>query len=53
MIEYIDLGSIFGTGGLIYYLLHKEIDSLKTCITHKYVENSKEISKIKGHLNIQ
>lgn len=50
--EILDLGSIFGTGGLIYYLLHREIDSLKTCISEKHLTNSKDIQNIKGRLGL-
>lgn len=53
MIEVIDLGAIFGSGGAVYYLIHKEIDKLKECISEKHLTNSKDITRIKERIGIE
>jgi len=49
----IDIGTPAGVGLFVYYLLHKEIDSLKDCISSKHLTNSRDIQNIKGRLGIE
>lgn len=44
------MGSIFGTGGALYYILHKEIDSLKSTLCNTVSEHGERISKIEGKI---
>lgn len=47
------MGSIFGTGGALYYVLHQEIDSVKSTICRTITEHGERISRIEGQIGKQ
>ena len=53
MIEYLfDLGSPAGAALVVFVLLSRKIDNLKSCILRLNKENSNEIKYIKGRVGL-
>jgi|APSaa5957512535_1039671.scaffolds.fasta_scaffold06084_12 hypothetical protein len=53
MIELLlDIGSPAGSALVVFILLSRKIDSIKSCVNEKFTHNVKEISYIKGKLGL-